>query len=109
MFNLSLSNEFKWPVEFHLAANGGKFVKQTFDAVFKRKTADELRELQEREGMTDRLFVAEVLTGWSGITSDGEDVPFSEDALQQVLNVPGAGAAIVQAYYVAIAGIARKN
>lgn len=109
MFKLNISDTFTWPVEVLIPVDGGKFDKQTFDAVFKRRTKDELAELQGRDGMTDDLFVREVLTGWAGITDGGEDVPFSDTALAQVLAVPGVSGAIVTAYYSAVAGLKKKG
>lgn len=109
MFKLQQSTTFTWPVEFNLPTDGGKFEKQTFDATFRRQTSDQIKERQDREGMTDLVFCRELVVGWKGITSDGEEVPFSADALEQVLQVPGAAAAMVQAFYVAVSGLKRKN
>lgn len=109
MFKLKQTPTFTWPVEVNLPTDGGKFDKQTFDAVFKRRTTTEVKELQERDGMSDPVFVREVLVGWSGITDEGEDVPFSDGALAQMLEIPGVSGAIVQAFYAAITGLKRKN
>jgi len=109
MFKLNQSDTFTWPVEFQLAVDGGKYEKQTFDATFRRRTSDQIKEMQEREGMTDLIFCREVVVGWSGITDNGEQVPFSDSALEQVMQVPGAAAAMVQAFYAAVTGLKRKN
>lgn len=109
MFKLNQAATFRWPVEFNLPVEGGRFEKQTFDAEFKRQTSDQIKERQEREGMTDLVFCREVVVGWSGISDDGEDVPFSAAALEQVLQVPGAAGAMVQAFYAAVSGLKRKN
>lgn len=109
MFKLSQSATFSWPVEFNLPIEGGRFEKQTFDATFTRKSADQIKELQDREGMNDLQFCREVVVGWSGITDDGEQVPFSAGALEQVLQVPGAASAMVRAFYEAVGGLKRKN
>jgi len=50
------------------------------------------------------------LVGWSGITDDvGEQVPFSQKALQQLLEVPLLGAAVLRAYFDSLKGAKRKN
>lgn len=109
MFKLKQSPTFTWPVEANIPVDGGKFEKATFDGEFKRKTTAELQALQDREGMTDNDFVREVMAGWKGVSDDGQDVPFSEAALGQMLEIPGVSAAIVTAYYGAVAGLKRKN
>lgn len=109
MFKLNQSGQFSWPIEVLIPTDGGKHDRQTFDGVFKRKTKEELAALTEREGMTDDAFVREVLIGWKGITDDGAEVPFSEEALGQVLAIPGVSAAIVSAYIGAVQGLRRKN
>jgi len=112
MFKLNQSESFFWPVEILIPGDGGKFEKQTFDAQFKRKTQEDLLGLRSRieaGELTDAGFAREVLLGWKGISENGEDVPFSETTLEQVLNVPNVATAIVVAFVNAHAGVARKN
>lgn len=108
MFKLNQSATFWWPIEAHIPVDGGRFEKATFDGEFKRRSTTELRELQDREGMTDDAFIREVLVGWRGVQDDGQDVPFSATALDQMLQVPGVAAAIVTAFYGALAGAKKK-
>ena len=112
MFKLKQTPTFKWPVEVNIATDGGKFVKETFDAEFKRVTQPELAELQrkiEAGELTDRALVQSIITGWDGVTEDGEPVPFSQQALGQMLDIPGAAAGIVFAFVQAQSGVVRKN
>jgi hypothetical protein len=52
----------------------------------------------------------EVVLGWSGITDDaGKEVPFSQKALDQVLDVPTLASAMVLAYFNSVAGVKAKN
>jgi len=51
-----------------------------------------------------------VLIGWAGVTDDdGKDIPFSQSALQQLLDVPMLAAAITLAYFESLQGAKRKN
>lgn len=112
MFKIKQTPEFFWPVEVQVAGDGGKYERQSFDALFRRKSdtqIQEMRERIERGELTDRAFCREVLAGWKGISDEGQDVPFSETALEQVLDVPGVAAAIVLAYANAHSGVVRKN
>ena len=112
MFKINQSTSFFWPVTVMLPADGGKHQKETFDAEFKRLPQSRLKEMQgliERGEINDDAFVREVLLGWKGITDGGDEVPFSEGALSQVLDVSGVAGAIVMAYADAQSGLARKN
>ena len=74
----------------------GRFRRQSFDAVFRRLPRSRLAELGEvlsstpatadSADATVRSLVEEVLVGWRGILDDnGEDVPFSAQLLDELL------------------------
>jgi hypothetical protein len=124
-FVLSQSDTYTWPVSFDVPADGGRFIKQTFDAEFKRPTQTRIVEIQESvmqrlraiqndqetDGMiTDQQIAGEVLVGWSGI-EDGKagEVPYSEKAKDQVLDMPAVSASIVEAFFDSLKGAKRKN
>jgi hypothetical protein len=124
-FVLKQSDTYSWPVSFDVPADGGRFVKQTFDAEFKRPTQSRIVEIQEAvlkrlravqndentDGLiTDLEIAEEILVGWSGI-DDGEGgaVPYSQKAKEQVLNVPAVSASIVEAFFDSLKGAKRKN
>lgn len=113
MFKLSQSQDYSWPVTVSLPADGGKFSKETFDARFLRipqTRIDELRaQAESAEKISDHAIAREVLVGWSGITDDGDEVPFSPANLERVLNLPGVAAAIVMAFLESLSGSRRKN
>lgn len=112
MFKLKQSATFFWPVEVNVMSDGGAYEKQTFDAEFRRLSQGQLDELGKNvkaSEMTDADFVRQVLTGWRGVADQGEDVPFSATALDQLLDLPGLSAAIVLAFGRAHSGIVRKN
>jgi len=124
-FILKQSDTYNWPVPFDVPTDGGRFLKQSFDAEFKRPTQTRIVEIQESvmarlraiqndqdtEGMiTDQQIAGEVLVGWAGIDDgEGGEVPFSEKAKTQVLDVPSVSAAIVEAFFDSLKGAKRKN
>jgi hypothetical protein len=124
-FVLKQTTTYSWPVAFDVPADGGRFVKQSFDAEFTRPTQSRIVEIQEAvykrlraiqndqdtDGMiTDQEIAEEVLVGWSGVDDgEGAEVPFSEKAKQQVLDVPSVSAAIVEAFFDSLKGAKRKN
>jgi hypothetical protein len=124
-FVLKQTTTYSWPVSFDVPADGGRFVKQSFDAEFTRPTQSRIVEIQEAvykrlraiqndqdtDGMiTDQEIAEEVLVGWSGVDDgEGAEVPFSEKAKQQVLDVPSVSAAIVEAFFDSLKGAKRKN
>lgn len=112
MFKLNQTTTFTWPVTVSIPSDGGRHTKETFDAEFLRLPQSKLREMQqsiERGDLNDEMFVRQILVGWKGITSDGEEVPFSEHTLAQVLDITGVAGAIVMAYAEAQTGLIRKN
>jgi hypothetical protein len=123
-FVLKQSDTYTWPVSFEIPVNGGRFVKQTFDAEFKRPTQTRIVEIQESvmarlraiqndedtAGMiTDLEIAGEILVGWSGIEDGKDEVPYSEKAKEQVLDMPAVSASIVEAFFDSLKGAKRKN
>jgi hypothetical protein len=50
------------------------------------------------------------LVGWSGISDDaGKEIPFSQKALDQLLEVPFLAVAVLKAYMDSLKGAKRKN
>lgn len=112
MFVLSQSSSYTWPVTVEFPVSGGKYDKQTFDAEFKRLPQSAIKELTDRAAkgeLNDSDFVKEILVGWKGITDGKDEVPFSSQALEQLLEIPLVAAAIAQAFFGSVAGARRKN
>lgn len=110
MFKLKQTATFLWPVTVHIP-NAGKFDKHTFDAEFKRLSMDELKALGEREADGEGVDACrQILLGWKGVVDDdGNDVPFSESALEQLLSIPAVRLAVLQAFREATNGGARRK
>ena len=74
---------FKWPVKVQEPSDTkpGEFETSEFIAIFKREKMSRLQESDE----TDSLgLLRKVLVGWEGIVDeDGEEVPFSEEVLEE--------------------------
>jgi hypothetical protein len=112
-FVLKQSDSYTWPVTFDIPVDGGRHERQTFDGEFKRLPQSRITEIGEQikaEEITDSTLAGEVLIGWAGVTDDaGKDIPFSQSALQQLLDVPMLAAAITLAYFESLQGAKRKN
>jgi len=117
-FVLKQSDTYSWPVSFDVPVDGGRHERQTFDGEFKRmpqsKIGPMVAELGRLEdlGELDRIteIAAEVMVGWSGISDDnGKEIPFSQKALEQLLEVPFLAVAVLKAYMDSIKGAKRKN
>lgn len=112
-FVLSQSDSYNWPVPVEFPIDGGRFEKQTFDVQFRRLPQSRIREvwdaIQSGE-MNDNDLCNEVITGWSGVQdAKGEDVPFSEKAKADLLNVPLVASSVVTAWLDSLAKAKRKN
>lgn len=112
-FVLAQTESYSWPVTVEFPIDGGRFEKQSFDAVFKRLPQQRIREiwdLIQAGDLNDDELCGEVLMGWKGIQdAKGEEVRFSEKAKADLLNVPLVAAAVVTAWLESLAKGKRKN
>ena len=112
MFKLDQSTTYAWPVTVQIPVDGGRYVAETFDAHFKRLPQAQLESLRKDAlggTLTDAGFARMVMGGWAGVTDGGQDVPFSMSSLDQLLQIPGTAAAIVEAFVASQTGAPRKN
>jgi hypothetical protein len=113
MFVLSQSESYTWPVTVEFPVDGGRFDKQAFDAEFRRLPQSRIREIWDSiqaGDLTDDELCNEVLTGWAGIQdAKGGEVPYSEKAKGDLLNVPLVAAAVVSAWLDSLSKGKRKN
>lgn len=117
-FVLKQSDAYSWPVSFDVPTDGGRHERQTFDGEFKRlpqsRVGPMVAELQQIEDLTDLERITEIakeiLIGWSGIVdNEGKEIPYSEKALVQLLEVPLLAVSIIKSYMDSIKGAKRKN
>ena len=98
---------YKWPVTVEIPADGGKFEKQTFDAVFKRLGRTKFSELVDKG---DAELLEGVLEGWEGIVDeDGKDIAFTVSTRKDLFDDPFFCRAVVKAYLQSLEGAPTKN
>jgi hypothetical protein len=110
-FVLKQTASYTWPVPLLIPVDGGRREKHSFDAEFKRLPQSRINEIiklaralevgrADDEMLDDKTAAREILIGWSGITDDnGKDVPFSESALDQLLEIPTVAGQIIRAWF----------
>lgn len=112
MFVIKKAESYVWPVTFRIPTDGAKYESVSFDAVFKRITQTRIGEITkavEDGSISDADLCREVLIGWSGITEDEKEVPFTPGMLDRLLDVPGFAGAVVGTFYESLVGARRKN
>lgn len=111
-FVLKQSATYTWPVPLELPTDGGRKERFSFDGVFRRlpqtrineiiklARAMELGRAGDDEELDDKTAAREILAGWTGVVDDAnEPIPFSEAALNELLEIPTVGAQIVRAWF----------
>lgn len=113
-FVLKQSTSYTWPIPLVIPVDGGRKETHTFDGEFLRLPQSRINELltlarnvelgkAEPDEMEDVQTAKEMLIGWSGVIDDnGQEIPFSEAALNQLLNIPGIAGQIVKAFFLSI-------
>lgn len=97
-FKLVERNTVPVTVKGKIADENGKTEIFDFTLICKRMGADALQDALKTEDRNIKSFMADVVEGWKGVLNqDGVNVAFNEEALDQLLDVPG------------IAGIAFKT
>lgn len=111
-FILKQSATYNWPVPLLIPVDGGRREKHTFDAEFRRLPQARINEIiklaraaelgrdNEEEALDDKTAAREIMAGWSGITDDNiKEIPFSEAALDQLLDIPTVAGQIIKAWF----------
>lgn len=102
-----VSDGFTWPVDIKTPADNGGFKKNRIQIDF---TALRQSEIDEHLVADDKALLLEVVTGWSGVQDeDGNELEFSEEALERLLDIPAARIAMVTTYLQGVGGYERKN
>jgi hypothetical protein len=101
------SSTFKWPVTVEFPVDGGRFEKETFDAVFKRIGRSEFQRLVDK-GDTD--LIEAVMAGWEGMQDEaGKDIPFTSSTLKEQIEDPYWTRGVIGSYLKSLEGAAAKN
>lgn len=111
MFTIRKDHSFKITVEIPVPQEDGTFKTESFDGMFEVIGQDEIDTMMTTHlANFDAVLVRRVLKGWDRVKdADGELVPFSDKALDDVLRVPYQRAAISRAYTEVLSGARRKN
>ena len=113
MFTLDLSPKYWWPVTFRVpAADTMQLADMSFEAEFRRMSTEQVDAMFRRageQGIPDSTLAREVIVGWRQVVGAGGAIPFTAEALTQLLAVPGAGSAIMKAFFESISKGAEKN
>ena len=106
-FILKKAASYKWPVKVETPIDGGKFEKQTFDAVFKKLGRAAFNLLVDKG---DDAFTYGILEGWDGIKDeDGKDIPFTQKARKDLCDDSCFVKAVIRAYSDSVLGEPAKN
>jgi len=122
-FEIDKGDSYEWTVTLGEPSNRTNKA-ETFTGRFRRLSQPRIDEINEAirqrmiastagesvEGMIDDMQLAdEILTGWSGITSNGQPVEFSEGLKQELIARASFAAAIVEAWNDSIIGGRKKT
>jgi hypothetical protein len=100
------SDTYKHPVTVALPGGG----ETSFQAEYKLLPKSEQEKLLAESDTPDDDLIKKVLVGWTGFKDlDNTDVPYTPEALAQVLDCIPYTRAIVAAYFESVSGAAAKN
>ena len=116
LFVLRKPRDFWWPVKVPIPQDGD-YLLARLDVLFAALRQDEIDRMKGvgladgQKPPTDREIALRVVRGWRELQGeDGNPVPFSAEALEQLLLEPAMRTAIVMTYLAAVSGLAaRKN
>jgi hypothetical protein len=121
-FVLKQSATYTWPITLIIPMDGGRRDKHTFDGEFRRLPQSRINEiiklaraaergrLNDDEELLDQDAAKEILAGWSGVVDDdAKEIPYSESALAQLLDIPTVAGQIVRAWFDSLDVAKRKN
>ncbi len=120
MFKLVTTHLFRWPVVARVpsATAAGALEEAGFEVVFEALSRDEAAALTESMAAATTLRaiadaetaqIIRVVRGWSDVVDgEGDEVPFSEEALRAAAEFPWFRQAIARAYGEAMSGEAAR-
>ena len=121
-FVLSKSATYTWKdIRITVATDGGRMV-ETLDIEFRRLTQSRINEIvrqaraaergrgDDEDQLEDQDAAREIVAGWANVKDDnGKEIPFSEAALDQLLEIPTVAGQIVKAWFESLKEGKRKN
>lgn len=111
MFKLVKERQVWWPVTVAIPADDGNVDEQTFSLKFRVRDVDGNRELlasapamasgdAEEKPLSETYadFVGQLATDWKDVEDEHAPLAFNHSNLVDVMNVPGAFMAVLEAY-----------
>lgn len=123
-FILEQSPTFTYPITIRELTDGGRIRTHQFEAIYNRLPASRMEEVQlayqrlkvaaakdqEVDEIPTREIAAEILAGWTGITTaDGEPVEFNAVTKAQLLEVATVADVLVSEFFDAHQKARAKN
>jgi hypothetical protein len=120
----TLSGSYLWPVKIPVPMDGGEIETLEFKGRFKRFKQKEseailMRALSANRALvtgsefkdsdTDLGIAPEVMIGWEEMPGDSGTVPYTAEAMAELLTYGGAARAIVEAWNESLNGKKAKN
>ncbi len=107
--DIQIDDTVRFPVKGKLFDAEGREREFHFDLDMQRMDQDEFDKELANDRITVRALVERLAKGWAGVKGpEGDDVPFSNSALKQLLRIPGLSNLIWVAYC-EYAGARAKN
>jgi hypothetical protein len=104
-FSRKKVSSYRWPVTVFVPADGGTHDKQTLDVLFKRIPRTELENVKDNVSLLEK-----VIEGWfSYIDEAGKEIPFSAQALKELLDDTAFVPAAAKAYWESLQGGAQAG
>lgn len=110
MFKLEKKDTIKWPVQVNIPKDGGGFATHEFSAEFKLQEQSKMDLLIERLKNDDVDILRELVVGWSGVSdAEGNVVTYTDEARDQLIDIPYVRSALLKAYFEAATGNRAKR
>ncbi len=111
MFELDVNDSYHYPVTVPVPTEQG--VKEfQFEARFKRLPQSEIDAISERAArmeISDQELAERVLVGWRGVRENGEELAFSPEARNRLLDVNPVRECVLAAWFESISARGRAK
>lgn len=120
---LKQKEPYTWPVKITLPTDGGKRATESFTGIFAWLNQSRIEEIRrtvrmqsmgladpDHQEIDDISAAKEVLVGWADVIDDeGDEVPFSDRALDQLLQIPTVAGQIVKQWQQSLEAAKKGN
>ena len=120
---LKQKEPYSWPVKITLPTDGGKRATESFTGIFAWLNQSRIEEIRrtvrmqsmgladpDHQEIDDISAAKEVLVGWADVIDDeGDEVPFSDRALDQLLQIPTVAGQIVKQWQQSLEAAKKGN